>query len=253
MAPKAQMEYVLFDMDGLLINTEHIYTVVANTILARYGKTMTWDIKAGWMGKPEYVASKHILSFFPDIDLPVDQYTKERREMQNALWPTASFLPGAEKLIKHLHAHGVPMAVATGSPHYSYNLKTAHLRPVFDLFGDNVVCGDDKCIVPGRGKPSPDVFLIAAKGLGRNVGEGDVEDAGEAEKLERSKGLVFEDAISGVEAGTRAGMNVIWVPDPELAALYPPADVKHSATLTTLEEFVPEEWGLPPYPSSDSA
>ncbi|KDQ21581.1 hypothetical protein BOTBODRAFT_26022 [Botryobasidium botryosum FD-172 SS1] len=253
MATKSRVEYVLFDMDGLLINTEHIYTVVTNTILARYGKKMTWDIKAGCMGKPERQASEYLLSFFPDIDLTVDQYIVERRELQDASWPTVSPLPGAEKLVRHLHAHGIPIAVATGSQHRNFVLKTSHLSSLFDLFGGNVVCGDDERILPGRGKPNPDVFLVAAKTLGRNVGEGDVDQASTEEKIERRKGLVFEDAISGVVAGMCAGMKVVWIPDPELTALYPPSEVVTSATLKTLEDFVPEEWGLPPYPSSNSA
>jgi len=252
MASKAQIEYVLFDMDGLLIDTEPIYMAVTNNILERYGKKMTWGMKAGMMGIPERQSSEHLLSFFPDIDLTVDQYTKERREMQDVLWPTASLLPGVERLVKHLHAHGIPMAVATGSQRYSFLLKTAHLDSLFNLFGGNVVCADDKRILPGRGKPSPDVFLVAAKSLGRNVGEGDVDQAGAEEKLERSKGLVFEDAIPGVIAGTRAGMKVVWIPDPELTVLYPSSEVVTSATLNSLEDFVPEEWGLPPYSSSNS-
>jgi pseudouridine-5'-monophosphatase len=46
-----KIDYVVFDMDGLLIDTERIYTEVTNDILGRYGKTMTWDIKAQLMGR----------------------------------------------------------------------------------------------------------------------------------------------------------------------------------------------------------
>ncbi|KDQ21580.1 hypothetical protein BOTBODRAFT_207674 [Botryobasidium botryosum FD-172 SS1] len=240
-------------MDGLLIDSENVYTVVTNSILGRYGRKMTWDMKAGCMGKTELQASEHIMSFFPDIDLTVDQYTRERRALQDASWPTVDPLPGVEKLVGHLRAHGIPIAVATGSTRASFLLKTAHLGSLFDLFDGNIVCGDDERIAPGRGKPNPDVFLVAARSLGRKVGEGDVGQAGPEEKLERSKGLVFEDAIPGVIAGTSAGMNVVWIPDPELTVLYPPSEVATSATLNTLEDFVPEEWGLPPYspPGSD--
>jgi len=54
MASKAQIEYVLFDMDGLLIDTEPIYMAVTNNILERYGKKMTWGMKAGMMGIRSY-------------------------------------------------------------------------------------------------------------------------------------------------------------------------------------------------------
>lgn len=69
-----------------------------------------------------------------------------------------------------------------------------------------VVCGDD---VAGKttGKPEPYIFLCAAREkLGKNVGDGEGNVSPE-HVLERGKGLVFEDAIPGVEAGKRAGMS----------------------------------------------
>lgn len=69
-----------------------------------------------------------------------------------------------------------------------------------------IVCGDD---VAGQttGKPEPYIFLFAAREkLGKNVGDGE-ENVGPEHALERGKGLVFEDAIPGVEAGKRAGMS----------------------------------------------
>ena len=67
------------------------------------------------------------------------------------------------------------------------------------------MCADDGA---RRGKPFPDVFLAAARKLGRDVGPNDEGDVvGEAEREERAGGLVFEDAIPGVQAGKRAGMD----------------------------------------------
>lgn len=77
------------------------------------------------------------------------------------------------------------------------------------------MCGDDHDAVrPGRGKPFPDVFLAAARKLRRNVGpDEDADVVAEAEREERARGLVFEDAIPGVQAGKRAGMNgAVFVP-----------------------------------------
>ena len=116
-------------------------------------------------------------------------------------------LPGVERLVAHLAAHGVPIAIATGSVRRNYERKTAHLQHVFARFGGHVVCSDDGT---GRGKPFPDVFLTAARALGRAVGPNEHDETAgveEAERAERARGLVFEDATPGMQAGKRAGMS----------------------------------------------
>ncbi|KAI0784145.1 HAD-like protein [Abortiporus biennis] len=252
-----KVEYVLFDMDGLLIDSERVYSEVTNNILAEYGKVMTWDIKAGLMGKPERDAAAHLLSFFPDLpeEFTIDTYLDLRRTGQDARWPHVKPLPGVIKLIRHLHKHKVPMAVATSSMRRNFELKSSHL--VDDLFGyfdGKVVCADDGLIRPGRGKPHPDLFLVAAKTcLGREVGEGEEGESHLTDEYrsERAKGLVFEDSIPGMQTAKRAGMRVVWVPDPELLAIGN-GDTSNTLEqadlmLNSLEHFKPEEWGLPPY------
>ncbi|OBZ70881.1 hypothetical protein A0H81_09203 [Grifola frondosa] len=201
-------------MDGLLIDSERIYTEVTNEILGQYGKEMTWDIKAGLMGMPEREAAAHLLSFFPDLPptFTIDTYLTQRRT-----GPTLA-VRWRRPASRHLHRHGVPLALATGSQRRNFALKSAHLHDtLFGCFEGRVVCPDDGLLAPGRGKPCPDVFLVAAeRWLGRRVG---VEPAGVEELSERARGLVFEDAVAGVQAGKRAGMNVVWVPDPNLLAL----------------------------------
>ncbi|CDO76967.1 hypothetical protein BN946_scf184281.g14 [Trametes cinnabarina] len=272
---RGQIEYVIFDMDGLLIDSERVYTDVTNELLAPYGKEMTWDIKAGLMGKPEREAAAHLLSFFPDLppSFTIDYYLQARRELQDKRWPSVRPLPGALKLVQHLHKHQVPIALATGSQRRNFELKSSHLSELFDCFEGGIVCADDGLVRPGRGKPHPDIFLVAAeKFLQRKVGTGEVgeDHVSEEETAERAKGLVFEDAIPGVQAAKRAGMKgekprslvttyaltvfppVVWVPDANLLAIggeaAPPAETPDQL-LKSLEEFVPEEWGLPPYDS----
>lgn len=119
-------------------------------------------------------------------------------------------LPGALKLVQHLAAHGVPIALATGSQRRNFEQKSAHLAALFDGFAGRVVCADDGLVRPGRGKPHPDIFLVAAERfLQRKVGTGEVGErqVGAEEVAERAKGLVFEDAIPGVQAAKRAGMS----------------------------------------------
>ncbi|KAL4078311.1 HAD-like domain-containing protein [Scleroderma yunnanense] len=244
-----KIEYVIFDMDGLLIDTEIVYTTVTNEILAPYGVEMTWDVKAGVMGKLERDAASHLLSFFPGIPLTIDDYLRQRTTLQDTLWPTVQLLPGVHRLIAHLHAHNIPIAVATASQKRNMLRKTGHLQEVFGLFGDRIVCADD-VREKTTGKPDPYIFLCAAREkLRRAVGEGEGEAVIEAEREERAKGLVFEDAIPGVEAGKRAGMSVVWIPDANLLRVEYPGAHKPDQTLRSLEEFKPEEWDLPPYDS----
>ncbi|KAG9103048.1 hypothetical protein FRC06_000375 [Ceratobasidium sp. 370] len=200
------------------------------------------------MGKPERAASEKLLSYFPDISLTVDDYITQRRAAQDLAWPTVALLPGAHKLIAHLVAHKVPTALATGSQRRNFELKTAHLSETFDLFGDAIVCGDD--VEVKRGKPAPDVFLVAAQRAGiTQAGLDEGESVSEDAKKVRAQGLVFEDATSGVVAGKRAGMNVVWVPDPNLSALATSDELGADETLRSLVDFKPESWGLPPYPT----
>lgn len=226
---------------------------------------MTWEIKSQVMGKPERVGAELMWGLLSGIEneLSIDDYLAERRRLQDLEWPLTRLMPGAAKLVWHLHKHNIPMAIATGSVRRNFDLKTHHEKcdpekvEIFRLFGDKIMCGDDsehgKAVWGAekvvRGKPSPDIFLCAAELIGRNVGR-EEHDISEQEKLERSKGLVFEDGIPGVLAGKAAGMQVVWVPDPNLLAVDSSLDV---TKLSSLEQFRPEEWGLPAYDSDPKA
>lgn len=160
----------------------------------------------------ELQASEHLLSFFPDISLTLESYLSQRNTLQDTLWPTVPLLPGVRKLILHLKAHNIPIAVATGSRRRNFELKTGHLDEVFGCFEGKVICGDDEKWGM-RGKPEPDIFVVAAREmLGRDVGEAKAtdKDLSERQKEERGKGLVLEDGLPGMQAGKRAGMSGVW-------------------------------------------
>ena len=151
-------------------------------------------------------SAAHLLSLYPDIPLTVDGYMMQYDTALALLWPTVTLQPGAYRLVQHLHAHGVPMALATGSRRKNYVAKTQHLTDLFACFGDRVVCGDD--LHNGmRGKPAPDIFLIAAREM-LGFGVGDTHGpCTEREKEARARGLVFEDGIMGLQGASRAGMS----------------------------------------------
>lgn len=116
-----------------------------------------------------------------------------------------------EDLLSTLEKHRVHLALATSSHAGNFGLKTSHLPDLFSVFPErHQVLGDDPRIPAGRGKPAPDIYLVALETI--NAAQ---RERGEPEILPEEC-LVFEDSVPGVEAGRRAGMQVVWCPHPGL-------------------------------------
>ena len=212
----------LFDMDGLLLDTEIIYTEVTQQIVSRFGKIYDWSIKSNMIGRPAADSAKYLVT---TLDLPIsaDQYLVERESLLRQKFASCYALPGAEVLVRHLKQNHVPIALATSSSRELFEIKISNHQSWFSLF-DTVVTGDDEAI--GQGKPAPDIFLVAANRL----------------NSPSEMALVFEDAPSGLEAGIAAGMQVICVPDKNMdKSRYPSA----TRVLDSLDELNLAEFSLP--------
>jgi len=219
--------HCIFDMDGLLIDTEFLYTTVFNIILKPYDKEFTWLNKAETMGFHQSQLARYMIDTF-ELPMQVDELVELLTAEYAQIFPTTKLLPGAEKLLRHLKKHNVPIALATSSSAESYALKTKHLTEVFDLFHHKVLGGSDPEVK--QGKPNPDIFLVAAKRF--------------PDSPDPSKCLVFEDAPNGVQAGISAGMQTVMVPDKHLPDKF---REKANLVLDSLEDFKPEEFGLPKF------
>ena len=184
---------VLFDLDGVLLDTERLYTEATQAIVGRFGKTFTWAIKRDAMGRDALVSARIVLERL-GVPLTPEEFVAERDVILERLVQRCEAIEGAEAFVRSLVAHGVPVAVATSSNRPLYDIK---IRPHgwFDLFSA-VVCGDDPRV--RAKKPAPDIFLVAAGDL--NVDPG--------------RCLVFEDSPAGVEAALAAGMRVVALPEP---------------------------------------
>ena len=196
----------LFDMDGLLINTEDLYSTVTNEILHAYGKpSLPWSLKARLQGRPGPQAFA-LFRAWAQLPLKDDDYHAQNAALQQRYFPTCKPLPGVLELLERLRTAGVHVALATSSGITNYHLKTDHLPELVKYFPERMrVLGDDPRVV-GKGKPAPDIFLAAMEEV--NV---ECRERGERE-VRPEECLVFEDAIPGVEAGRRAGMRVVWCP-----------------------------------------
>jgi pseudouridine-5'-monophosphatase len=156
----------------------------------------------------------------------------EQTVLQRKLFPSCQPLPGVETLLTNLTtaktAKGdkVHIALATSSHAINFKLKTEHLEDLFSAFDPHRrVLGDDPRIPKGRGKPAPDIYLLALQTINSSLKDGEKE-------ILPGECLVFEDSVLGIESGRRAGMRCVWVPHAELHIEYvEPSPTSYSASL----------------------
>lgn len=213
---------VIFDMDGLLLDTEGIYTEVTQIIAERYGRTFDWHIKQNIIGRGAGDLARYVVEAL-ELPISAEEFLLIREPLMRERFPRALAMPGAQELVQHLKANNIPIAVGTSSSSQSFGQKTTLHGDWFALF-DTIVTADDPEV--GAAKPAPDIFLTAARRLG--VAPRDC--------------LVFEDSPFGVTAAKAAGMTAIAVPDAAMAdEKYAHAD----SILRTLKAFQPHAYGLP--------
>lgn len=215
---------VIYDLDGLLLDTEQIYTDAMREVVRRYGKDFDSTFKRRIIGRPAIESARYTVSA---LGLPVsaEEYLRERNQLLVQRFPAAGSKPGARELVGHFHRHGVKQAVATSSPRELLEIKVRNHQHWFGQF-EHIVSVEDADVE--RGKPAPDVFLAAARKLG----------------AEPSECLVFEDSPAGVAAAIAAGMPVVAVPEAETD------DGDFDAAnqvLQSLVQFEPGPWGLPAF------
>ena len=208
-------------MDGLLIDSEDAYTLVTNQILRENNRTdLPWRIKAQLQGRPGPAAGR-IFHEWAQLPISEEQFMARQRELQADAFKHCKPLPGVEKMLKTLEDQSnmaggkkVHLALATSSHRGNYEIKTKGMKEMFKVFPEDcIITGDDKRIPKGRGKPLPDIYLLALRTLNEGLKYGE-------RNVLPEECLVFEDSVPGVEAGRRAGMRVVWCPHPGLLGEY---------------------------------
>jgi HAD superfamily hydrolase (TIGR01509 family) len=181
---------VIFDMDGLLLDSEPLYRVTWQTAAAELGCAIDDELYAQFVGRGNDEAERILSERFGDA-LPLDEFRiRWRRDWDERLAraPLAR-KPGAIELLDHLDARFIPKGLATSSPRSIALACLGDLATRFAAlaFGDEVA----------HSKPDPELFLLTSQRLG----------------IAPSQCLVLEDSEAGVRAARAAGMEVIIVPD----------------------------------------
>merc|ERR1711970_1167635 len=110
-------------MDGLLINTEDLYTHAFQAVLDQFNIIYTFDVKAKIMGsKPAEWSRILIDEYHLNTMITPDEFIAQCEAQYPRFFPRAQLLPGVSKLIDHLKRHQIPFGISTGSSNAAFDL-----------------------------------------------------------------------------------------------------------------------------------
>jgi HAD superfamily hydrolase (TIGR01509 family) len=183
---------VIFDMDGLMLDTEPIYKTAWQRAAIECGFSISEERWFDFIGRTRVDGENILLrALGPDFSLETFRTASRRCEAAAFAESLPAKKPGLDDLLALLDSRGMPKAVATSTE----RLQAAAQLGGLGLWGRfNAIATGDEVV---NGKPSPDLFLLAAQRLG----------------IEPSQCLVLEDSEAGIVAAHRAGMQVWVVPD----------------------------------------
>lgn len=195
---------ILFDMDGVLIDSEPFHEQSIVELSAELGEAITGkEVLDSFKGAPEFVMGRRLLEMYPASGLTSDEIIRRKGDIYAGMFARVPLLPGILEFLEQSKASGLRFALATSANRFTQELSfRGHgLSPWFEA----IVTGEDIT----RGKPDPEPYLLAASKLGIAA-----EDC-----------VVIEDSLNGVRSGKAAGCKVIAItttfPRETLAELQP--------------------------------
>jgi HAD superfamily hydrolase (TIGR01509 family) len=207
---KGPIEAVIFDMDGLLIDSEAIYLKAMQAAARTVGREMSLEFCHSMVGVPRAECNDMIRELYgPDFDL-VEFRSHYSRHVEAFLASGVPIKPGVVELLGWLHERGLPRAVASSAVRGTIE---SHLRRAGLLGRFAAYVGRDDVARP---KPAPDLYLEAARRLG----------------VAPEKCIAFEDSSVGFAAAHAAGMRGFLVPD-----LLHPTEEARSRCLAVLPDL----------------
>jgi HAD superfamily hydrolase (TIGR01509 family) len=208
MRPDAAVDAVIFDMDGVLVDTEHLWDEVREVLTEEWGGRYTPEAQEAMMGMSSLEWSRYLHETVGLREQPEVINAEVVRRMLARYEVDLPVVPGAIEAVTQLAEQGLTLALASSSNRELIDavLRQLDLTALFDV----TVSSEE---VP-RGKPAPDVYLEAARRLG----------------VEPGRCAAVEDSASGIRAAHAAGMRVIAYPNRH----YPPS----AETLSVATEVV---------------
>src|SRR5476651_1289314 len=191
---------VVFDMDGLLFDTEKLYGQAILTAAGELGLAMTTEVFLTFVGTPWAHNRRQMLEAYGEAYPAEELRVAWMRHFKLLVAGNLDLKPGVGMLLDLLDELGLPRAIATSSSH---STVVHHLgeHGLADRFNHVVAAGDY-----ANSKPAPDPFLMAAQKLGV-----DPRDC-----------LALEDSLNGVRSASAAGMMTVMVPD----LIRPPDEIR---------------------------
>lgn len=185
------MKGAIFDMDGLLLDTERLYQESWTEMAKQFGQRADPAFPSAVSGTNGAGMRQIIRKYYPAVDADAFQAGCIARVERILDEGSVAEKPGAREILEYFRARGIKTAVAssTGRKRILSNLRQTGL----DVFFDAIVSGQEAA----RGKPEPDIFLLAAERIGCAPGEC----------------YVFEDSANGVRAGMAGGCVTVMIPD----------------------------------------
>jgi HAD superfamily hydrolase (TIGR01509 family) len=181
---------VALDMDGLLFETESLYTIVGDRVLQQRGHQFSRELQQRMMGRVGVAAIQQMIDLHGLSDDPYELLAQCDAIYHELLADGPAAMPGLDAFITSLIDSGIPFGVATSSRRM-FASRILEPQPWFDSLAF-LLTGDDV----QHGKPHPEMYLSAAGRLG----------------ISPNRMLVLEDSGNGSAAGVAAGAIVIAVP-----------------------------------------
>lgn len=182
---------VVFDLDGLMFNTEDIFNEVGRVVLSRRGKEMTRELLQQMMGRRAPEALRVMIDFHDLTDTVPGLIDETRTLFTELAVDRLAPMPGLYNLLAHIETRGLQKGVATSSGR-KYLEEILNQFDLLERFHLTLTAEDVT-----HGKPHPEIYLTAAERLGVAPGEM----------------LVLEDSHAGTTAGVEARAVVVSIPN----------------------------------------